>query len=90
MKPSIKWKLLKTSILRLSGASALGGLMKGKKHEIPYSVCLVQTALFLKKSAPKQRTAWPCLKMEVMISHGLCDRCRKNLETIYGLKKRRR
>jgi len=26
-------------------------------------------------------------KNGVMISHGLCARCRKNLETIYGLKK---
>lgn len=51
------------------------------------TVCAWCNRLISEKEYPKTKNSLALSKNGVMISHGLCDRCRKNLETIYGLKK---
>lgn len=51
------------------------------------TVCAWCNRLISEKEYPKTKNSLALSKNGVMISHGLCDRCRKNLENIYGLKK---
>ena len=51
------------------------------------TVCAWCNRLISEKECPKTKNSLALSKNGVMTSHGLCPRCRKNLETIYGLKK---
>ncbi|WP_319574547.1 hypothetical protein [uncultured Desulfobacter sp.] len=51
------------------------------------TVCAWCNRLISEKECPKTKNSLALSKNGVMISHGLCPRCRKNLENIYGLKK---
>jgi hypothetical protein len=52
------------------------------------TVCAWCNCLISETECPKTKNSLALSKNGVMISHGLCDRCRENLETIYGLNKR--
>lgn len=51
------------------------------------TVCAWCNRLISEKECPKTENRLDLSKNGVIISHGICDRCRKNLESIYGLKK---
>jgi len=61
--------------------------MKGEETMKFRTVCAWCNRLISEKEYPKTKNSLALSKNGVMISHGLCARCRKNLETIYGLKK---
>ena len=51
------------------------------------TVCAWCNSLISEKECSKTKNSLALSRNGVMTSHGLCPRCRKNLETIYGLKK---
>nr|WP_319393439.1 hypothetical protein [uncultured Desulfobacter sp.] len=52
------------------------------------TVCAWCNCLISEKECPETKNSLTLSQNGVMISHGICERCRKNLETIYGLNKR--
>ena len=49
------------------------------------TVCAWCNCLISEKECSKTKYNLALAKDGVMISHGICNRCRKNLEEIYGL-----
>jgi len=63
--------------------------MKGEGTMKFRTVCAWCDRLISEKECPKTEDSLALSQNGVMISHGICDRCRKNLEVIHGLNKRR-
>ena len=61
--------------------------MKGEETMKFRTVCAWCKCMISEKECSKTKHSLALSKNGVMISHGICGRCRKNLETIYGLKK---
>ena len=51
------------------------------------TVCAWCQSLISEKECSETKNSLALSKNGVMTSHGICSRCRKNLETIYGLNK---
>jgi len=61
--------------------------MKEEKTLKFRTLCAWCDCLISEKEYPETEKRLALSKNGVIISHGICDRCRKNLESIYGLKK---
>jgi len=62
--------------------------MKGEETMKFRTVCAWCNRLISEKECPKTKNSLALSKNGVMTSHGLCPKCRKNLEIIYGLNKK--
>lgn len=52
------------------------------------TLCAWCDCLISEKECPKTENRLALSQNGIIVSHGICDRCRKNLETIHGLNKR--